>query len=212
MNSTFLSQPLSIRNVTVKGNERTLEKTILCELKNSKKAKTVEEVIYQLNYALQKLKQRECFESIEIYCDTPSTPNDFSSNTLTTHQDNDLPMTDITITLHERRILNLKAETYIKSSGSEGGVETGLKLVNPSGRTENIQATISYGSESTTSTRFELFKPRIFQLPISLQLIAGQSMDIQNIHSSFSQQNRSFQLYLQDHNNKHRVEFINSMA
>lgn len=117
----------------------------------------------------------------------------------------DTELTDVTVTVVEKNMLSLKAETFVTSTGSEGGVETTATLNNAFGYTEKLSAAGSYGTAAATAARVELLKPKLFGWPFSLTLGASNTTATRAMYSSYDEKTQEVRVDLRHLSGRHEL-------
>jgi outer membrane protein insertion porin family len=111
----------------------------------------------------------------------------------------------VTVTVVEKNMLGLKAETFVTSTGSEGGVETTATLNNAFGYTEKISAAGSYGTAAATAARVELLKPKLFGWPFSLTMGASNTTATRAMYSSYDEKTQEVRADLRHLGGRHEL-------
>ncbi|GBG33292.1 Sorting and assembly machinery component 50-like [Hondaea fermentalgiana] len=199
LDDPIFSVPLRIRRVNVVGLSRTRRSVIDAELAEARRGRTVREVSTGIMNALKSLKEVDSFEFVEVYCDVAANRRKKRG------RPGQAELTDITVKVREKRMVQLKAETYVQGTGSEGGVETALSLNNPVGYTEKINAAWSYGTKSSASARLEVQKPRFRGLNASLDVSASHSTVSRAIYSSYDEKIQGAQAVLRHNSGRHEI-------
>mmetsp|Transcript_15867 Transcript_15867/g.30680 ORF Transcript_15867/g.30680 Transcript_15867/m.30680 type:complete len:479 (-) Transcript_15867:1132-2568(-) len=203
MDDPIFSKPLRIRRVNIVGLSRTRRSVVEHELSEARRGRTVREVSTGIMKALKSLKEVDSFEFVEVYCDVAK--NAGKSGGRKRDRDSDSELTDVTVRVREKRMVQLKAETYVQGSGTEGGVETALSLNNPLGFTEKVNAAWSYGTKSSASARVEVHKPRFRGLNAELEASASHSTVSRAVYSSYEERVRGAQAVLRHNSGRHEV-------
>jgi len=196
--SPLLASRLQVRHVEFQGLKRTSRAEIEGELDVAWKGTTVRSVSEGLMKALSGLESRDCFEAVEILCD--DVPDEELSEL-----PSDTHWTDVTIRVKEKRMLQLKAETYVQGSGSEGGVETSMTLNNSLGYTEKLNGAVSYGTKSSAMGRIQLLKPKFRGVPAILDASLSHSTVSRAIYSSYEETTQGAQAILRHNAGRHEL-------
>mmetsp|Transcript_32905 Transcript_32905/g.52475 ORF Transcript_32905/g.52475 Transcript_32905/m.52475 type:complete len:386 (+) Transcript_32905:3023-4180(+) len=113
--------------------------------------------------------------------------------------------TDVTITVKEKNMVQMKAETYVEGNGSAGGVETSITLNNSLGVAEKISGSVSYGSKSSAAGRLGFVQPRFQGYPFTLDMHASHSTISRAIFSSYNERVQGLHANFKHEDGKHEI-------
>lgn len=151
------------------------------EFDDARDGENVRDVSAGIMNALKSLKESDCFEAVTVKCEAVDQDAEADGNTYT----------DLTVSLREKRLVSLKGETFVTSSGSEGGVQASLSLNNPFGYAEKISFSGNYGTHDSAGGRVECFKRRIGGFPFNLEARATQDTVSRAEYSSYDESSKS---------------------
>jgi len=212
----ILEKPLQVRFVKIKGNHRTNPSVIEKHLQEAYDGTNVNEVSLGLMRGLNKLKQLDIFDAVEITCEDVDLEAELQSSPGTT----DLVSggaehtyyTDVVVHVREKGILNLKAETFVEGGGSEGGVQSTLGLRNPLGAGEQIRGGISYGTKNSNSYSLSMLMPHISTplFPVDMKIAIDEQTHNRQIFSSYDELLKNASISLSDLSGAHSLGYVSS--
>ncbi|KAK4835815.1 hypothetical protein QYF36_014912 [Acer negundo] len=139
--------PLRVHNVIVKGNTKTKEQLIEAELEAIRNASSMQEIIEAASVANFRLRELECFDSVNITLDAgpPELPG----------------TTNVIVEVVEtKRPLTGQIGTYTKGEAKSSTVEGSLKYKNLFGYGDIWDGTLAYGFDRSAEVSAGVYFPR----------------------------------------------------
>lgn len=139
--------PLRVHDVIVKGNTKTKDSLIEAELDAIRNATTMQEIIQAANIINYKLRELECFDSVEITLDSgpPELPG--TSNVIIQVVETKTPLSG-------------QIGTYTKGEAKSSTVEGSLKYKNGFGYGDLWDASLAYGFDRSAEVSAGVYLPR----------------------------------------------------
>eukprot|EP00899_Mesostigma_viride_P022848 jgi/Mesvir1/3748/Mv15023-RA.1 len=138
--------PCHVHAIRIEGNDRTHPEVIEREFDVCMESQTLDELREALYVAQAGVMDLEIFDACDVRIDTG--PEGVEG------------ALDLVVTVKEKNIYNMNIGTYFQGEGSEGQMEGSLKLQNPFGRAEKIEASGEWGSNHSNTFSVGYIQPR----------------------------------------------------
>ncbi|KAJ3417405.1 hypothetical protein HDV05_004870 [Chytridiales sp. JEL 0842] len=190
-----------VTNVHVDGVEHTKPSLIEMYIAPLLKATTMGDIIAETQYATHQLQKLGIFKSVEVEFDTSETGGEGF----------------LDVNLKVKEVPRLFARTGTEIGSNEGSMNASLMIRNAMGGAETLQASLSYGVETTTPVYSNT--PFNAQTGTSFQIIAGKPVNgdpDKRLEVHLSRSNQNMHLYSSHSKNltgaAARFKFLNALG
>ncbi|KAL1917878.1 uncharacterized protein VTP21DRAFT_3712 [Calcarisporiella thermophila] len=142
---TKKDRPAHLFKLSVNGVARTRESFLLSAIEPAFRARTLKDVLYEVQLAADRLKRLDLFSEIDVLLDVPKDP-------LATED-----AMELVLNVREKSRLWVKTGTEV--GNGEGNMNGSINIRNLFGGAETLETNVSFGTRTSSAFQFCLAKP-----------------------------------------------------